>query len=126
MTNGRTALQEVHLEGRRLLTRHFYGDGRWGWWPRNAREERAYQDWRVAKHRPKKLTWAKTSGPLSRKTHAIRYSLTATHKNGDVLRLTVWLCGQHASSPVRLQSHPAVVCAACFARVSGKSEVFLS
>lgn len=123
MTYGRTPLQERLLVGRRLLSRHYYGDGRWGWRTRNGIEIREYAPWTVVKQRPKKLTWARPSGPLARKTHAIRYMLTATRTTGEVVRLTVWLCGQHAYSDPVLQSHPPVVCATCATRLTKQTEV---
>lgn len=127
MTYGRTTMQELRLEGRRLLNRHYYGDGRWGWRNRTPREEQTYRGWRVVKQRPKRTAWAKSSGPLSRKVHAVRYSLTAEHvRTGEIVYLTVWLCGQHSQTKPRPESHPAIVCAACLERLSGRSETVLA
>lgn len=126
MSYGRTPRQELLLEGRRLLSRHYYGDGRWGWRrSRSAYEQRVWRDWRVAKHRPRTTVWARSTATKARKVHAVRYALTATHATGDQVHLTVWLCGQHANSAPCRESHPRVVCAGCHARLSGVREVVL-
>lgn len=125
MSYGRTPLQERLLVGRRLLNRHYYGDGRWGIRSRRGVEIREFAPWTIVKQHPKATTWARPSGPLGRKTHAIRYSLTATRTTGEVVRLIVWLCGQHAYSEPVPQSHPRLVCAACLARITKATEVAL-
>jgi len=121
-----TIVQDIRLEGRRLLTRHYYGDGRWGWRTRSHRERLVWRNWRLIKQRPKAVTWAKGTGGLARKTHAIRYSLTATHTSGETIYLTVWQCGQTAHTRIVPQSHPSIVCAACLVRLNGATEVVLS
>lgn len=123
MTYGRTPHQELLLVGRRLLSRHYYGDGRWGWRPRDAQDDRAWGDWRIVKQRPKQTTWARAGGALARKTHAVRYALTATHTTGARVFMTVWWCGQYAHSAPRPVNGPQVVCAGCQARLSGVTEV---
>lgn len=125
MTYGRTPRQELQLEGRRLLSRHYYGDGRWGWRPRTASETRAWSNWTIVKQRPKTTTWARPRGPLARKVHAVRYSLAATHTTGAQVHLTVWWCGGQASTAPLRESHPKVVCSGCFERLSGRREVVL-
>lgn len=127
MTYGRTPQQELALVGRRLLSRHFYGDGRYGWPQRISQQDRAWGDWRVVKHRPKAVTWAKATGSSrARKIHAIRYVLCATHTKGTQVYLTVWQCGGHANSAPLPVSHPVVGCAGCVQRLSGIHEVALS
>lgn len=122
----RTPQQELTLDGRRLLSRHFYGGGRYGWPQRNSQQDRVWGVWRVVKHRPKAVTWAKASGSSrARKVHAIRYSLCATHTKGTQVYLTVWQCGGHANSAPLAESNPVVVCAGCVARLSGMHEVEL-
>jgi hypothetical protein len=116
---GRTRLQELRLEGRRLVNRHYYGDGRWGWPKRTGSEGQAYRGWTVAKYRPRKTRWARSSATKARMTHAIRYQLTATHSSGEVVYLVVWRCGGHAQSKPRIVRDPEQVCAACVARLSG-------
>lgn len=118
---GRTALQEELLTGRRELTRHFYGDGRWGHMP----HRRPDAAWQVAKHRPKTQTWAISTGGRARKVHAVRYQLTATHRAGHVLYLTVWLCGGTAHSQIEPVPDPSLVCAGCHAAISKVTEVAL-
>lgn len=126
MIYGRTPLQETVLVGRRLLSRHYYGDGRWGWRLRNAREQREWGDWRVTKARPRLTSWAKSSAGKARKVHAIRYSLTAIHlPTGSTVYLTVWWCGSMAHSQPKVESHPTVVCAGCHARLFGETEVLM-
>lgn len=123
---GRTAQQELLLVGRRLLTRHYYGDGRWGWRNRTHREQQEWRGWRVIKTRPKRVTWATSQGPLARKIHAIRYSLSATYlPTGDVVYLTTWWCGGMSHTAPRPRSHPTVVCAGCHARLAGVHEIIL-
>lgn len=122
---GRTMAQEIALEGRRLLTRHYYGDGRWGWRTRSEFDSERWRDWRVVKHRPKATTWARSQGPLARKVHAVRYSLVATHRDGTEVHLTVWWCGGQSHSAPLPESHPTVVCGGCHARLSGERDVVL-
>jgi hypothetical protein len=123
---GRTPLQETLLVGRRLLSRHYYGDGRWGWRSRTGREQQEWADWRVVKHRPKTVTWATARGPLARKVHAVRYTLAATHlPSGNTVHLTMWQCGGMSHTAPLRQSHPDLVCAGCAARLSGVTEVAL-
>lgn len=127
MTYGRTPQQELALDGRRLLSRHYYGDGRWGWPQRTNRQDQVWGEWRVVKHRPKATVWARATGSSrARKIHAIRYSLCATHTKGSQVYLTVWQCGGHANSAPLPESHPVAVCAGCVQRLSGKREVDLS
>lgn len=120
----------LSLEGARLLTRHFYGDGRWGWpTPQNRgmRGVRGDDGWTVVKYRPRKPAWAKATGNrLATKTHAIRYTLTGTHTSGLQVYLTVWWCGAQARSKPRRQSHPTVVCAGCHDRLNGRRDVVLT
>jgi hypothetical protein len=119
---GRTAEQELNLTGRRELNRHYYGDGRWGHAPPTV----AGRDWQVVKHRPKKLTWAKSVGPRAHKVHAVRYQLSATHKKtGTVLLKTVWLCGGEAASKLKIITAPERVCSGCHAAHTKQTEVSL-
>lgn len=82
-----------------------------------------WRKWTIVKHRPKEITWAKSTGGLARKVHAIRYMLVAIHVRGEAVQLTVWWCGGSASSEIVPQSHPKIVCANCVARLNKVTEV---
>lgn len=81
-------------------------------------------EWTVSKVSPPGVIWAKATGPLARKVHAVRYTLTAVHRaTGLRQHLTTWRCGQLVHSRLQLQAAPVVVCAGCVERLSGATEV---
>lgn len=116
---GRTLEQDTLLVGRRALSRHYYGMGRWG----NPPPPSVIDGWTVKRRIARKVNWAIGSGGRARKIHAVKYWLTARDKHGRVLYLTVWQCGGSCNSRPIPQSHPKVVCAKCAAALTKVTEV---
>lgn len=115
-------LSNLERDGRFALSRRYYGDGRWGADPMILGRDNG--EWVVSKVSPPGVVWARATGPLARKVHAVKYTLTAVHRRTGLRQhMTVWRCGQLVHSRLALESHPVAVCAGCMARLSGRTVV---
>ena len=122
-------LSDREREGRRLLSRHYHGDGRWGWPDDDPHIATGgmYGAWVVLKHRPTKIpTWARSLGRNANKVHAVRYHLVATHPTIATQRLTAWMCGSQSYSEIEQIEQPDKVCTLCTVRLDGQTETFLT
>lgn len=125
---GSKPVTERERQGRHLLSRNHYGDGRWGS-PDGARWHGGYYDgWYVIKHRPAgpEPTWARSLGRNANKVHAVRYHLVATHTSGVTQRLTAWMCGGQSWSDIEPVESPDKVCTMCTVRLAGQTETSLT
>lgn len=67
-----------------------------------------HRDWSVIKTTPKSPTWAMSTHSSAKKLHRIRFALTATHKSGYKVSITVWRCAARCSSPISIGERPGV------------------
>lgn len=108
----RTAAERLRQDGARLLNyRINYFNGKapalanrvpdvWrGWSP----------DWSVIRQTPHTKTWAMSTHAAATKAHRIRYQLTAKHKSGFIVKMTVWHCRARASSEIRIVENADVL-----------------
>lgn len=84
-------------------------------------------EWRVTLHRPHLLLWAKAQAwnkkPEQTLTHAVKYSVHATHKpTQQKFQKFVWRCGGHTYSEGQIIDSPEEVCAKCYHQVMGKGQ----
>lgn len=66
-----------------------------------------HEDWTVVKKRPRQPVWARSTHKRGTKIHRIRYQLTATHKSGQQVTITRWVCGQRCYSEIEVKGDPA-------------------
>lgn len=118
-------VSDLQRQARWHMSRHYYGDGRWGEPDTNTGQWSHDDGWTVVKKRPLGLVWARSTGRNGWKVHAIRYALSATHSDGETAQLTVWWCGGMSWSETEAVLRPKKVCLLCTVKYDGATETTL-
>ena len=74
-----------------------------------------HEDWTVVRHQPKPgvNVWAGSTHPSATKTHRVRYELVATHRGGEVVRVTMWECGARVNTEIKVVKDLHKPCFGC-------------
>lgn len=111
-------------QGRRAATwwAYCWGRKRGPYGPAGPVQE--HPDWVARQSVPTKRIYgeatARPNHPL-KKTHLVRDQIVATHRSGEEVRYTTWLCGGTTFAARLTSTPPKTVCAGCLVVFQGRS-----